>query len=176
MRLSQGFAGLREARDNLDRVRLTSSDRRGQARGECDREKCNKQASQCDVHLADPWCMAWRVTSLREFARWLRCRLAAILLSETATCKPRRGGACPTGRCSLQLAREMAMTGPPQRDDVLVSTAWVADHLDDPKVRLVDCRYYFDGRVGRDEYEKDHLPGAVYLDWSSELSERERPL
>ena len=51
-----------------------------------------------------------------------------------------------------------------ERADILVSTDWLAEHLDDPKVRIVDCRYYFDGRVGRDEYERGHLPGAVYLD------------
>lgn len=68
------------------------------------------------------------------------------------------------------------MSGTLNPDEILVSTDWLAEHLDDPKVRVVDCRYYFDGRVGRDEYAKGHLPGAVYLDWSSELSEKERPL
>src|SRR6266516_2283830 len=63
-----------------------------------------------------------------------------------------------------------------ERADTLASTAWLAQHLDDPNVRVVDCRYYFDGRVGRHEYERGHLPGAVYLDWSNELSEKERPL
>jgi thiosulfate/3-mercaptopyruvate sulfurtransferase len=63
-----------------------------------------------------------------------------------------------------------------RRDKILVSTEWLAEHLDDPKVRVVDCRYYFDGRVGKDEYDEGHLPGAVYLDWSNELSEQERPL
>ena len=62
------------------------------------------------------------------------------------------------------------------RDRFLVSTDWLAAHLDDPKVRIVDCRYYFDGRVGRDEYDKGHLPGAVYLDWSNELSTPEDPI
>ena len=68
------------------------------------------------------------------------------------------------------------MTGAMRRDEILVSTDWLAEHLDDPKVRVVDCRYYFDGRVGKDEYDKGHLPGAVHLDWSNELSEKERPL
>src|SRR5215208_2906144 len=62
------------------------------------------------------------------------------------------------------------------RDRFLVSTEWLAEHLDDPKVRVVDCRYYFDGRVGRDEYDKGHLPGAVYLDWSNELSTKDDPI
>jgi thiosulfate/3-mercaptopyruvate sulfurtransferase len=62
------------------------------------------------------------------------------------------------------------------RDKLLVSTDWLAEHLDDPRVRIVDCRYYFDGRVGRDEYDRGHIPGAVHLDWSTELSEKEHPL
>lgn len=68
------------------------------------------------------------------------------------------------------------MTGTLRRDEILVSTAWLAERLDDPTVRVVDCRYYFDGRIGRDEYDRGHIPGAVYLDWSTELSEKERPL
>lgn len=68
------------------------------------------------------------------------------------------------------------MTGLLDRSAILVSTEWLAQHLDDPQVRIVDCRYYFDGRIGREEYERGHLPGAVYLDWSTELSTKERPL
>jgi thiosulfate/3-mercaptopyruvate sulfurtransferase len=68
------------------------------------------------------------------------------------------------------------MTESLTRAEILVSPDWVVAHLDDPKVRLVDCRFYFDGRLGRDEYAKGHLPGAVYLDWSNELSDKERPL
>jgi thiosulfate/3-mercaptopyruvate sulfurtransferase len=68
------------------------------------------------------------------------------------------------------------MSGTLQREDILVSTDWLAEHLDDPAVRVVDCRFYFDGRVGRDEYDKGHIPGAAYLDWSNDLSDKERPL
>jgi len=43
--------------------------------------------------------------------------------------------------------------------DVLVDTNWVAEHLQDPNVRLVEA----------DEdvllYEQGHIPGAVKLDW-----------
>ena len=46
--------------------------------------------------------------------------------------------------------------------DALVSTDWVAAHLDDPKVRLVES----------DEdvllYEVGHIPGAVKLDWHTD--------
>ena len=46
------------------------------------------------------------------------------------------------------------MTESLTRADILVDPDWVSAHLDDPKVRLVDCRFYFDGRVGRDEYAR----------------------
>ena len=38
--------------------------------------------------------------------------------------------------------------------DLLASTDWLADHLDDPGVRIVDCN--FPG-----SYEEGHIPGAV---------------
>src|SRR5262245_20759252 len=47
--------------------------------------------------------------------------------------------------------------------DALVSTQWVADHLADPRVRLVEVSV--DPRV----YEKGHVQGAVGLKWHSEL-------
>lgn len=49
--------------------------------------------------------------------------------------------------------------------DVLVSTEWVAAHLDDPAVRLVES----------DEdlllYEVGHIPGAVKIDWVTDLND-----
>jgi thiosulfate/3-mercaptopyruvate sulfurtransferase len=49
--------------------------------------------------------------------------------------------------------------------EVLVSTQWVADHLDDPTVRLVEA----------DEdallYETGHIPGAVKIDWVADLND-----
>ena len=61
------------------------------------------------------------------------------------------------------------------RESYLVSTEWLAEHLDDPKVRIVDCRFYFDGRVGHEEYAKGHIPGAVHL-YYSELNTKENPI
>ena len=47
--------------------------------------------------------------------------------------------------------------------EVLVSTAWVADHLNDPSVRLVES----------DEdillYDVGHIPSAIKVDWQNEL-------
>jgi len=49
--------------------------------------------------------------------------------------------------------------------DVLVSTSWVADHLNDPSVRLVES----------DEdillYEVGHIPGAVKINWQDDLND-----
>jgi thiosulfate/3-mercaptopyruvate sulfurtransferase len=51
------------------------------------------------------------------------------------------------------------------RPDVLVSTQWVADHLADPNVRIVES----------DEdillYETGHIPGAVKVDWVADLND-----
>ena len=49
--------------------------------------------------------------------------------------------------------------------EVLVSTEWVADHLEDPKVRVVES----------DEdvllYDLGHIPGAVRIDWVADLND-----
>jgi thiosulfate/3-mercaptopyruvate sulfurtransferase len=50
----------------------------------------------------------------------------------------------------------------------LVSADWLAAHL--VQVRVVDVRWYLDGRSGRAAYEGGHLPGAVWLDIDSDLS------
>mgnify|MGYP000141383393 CR=1 FL=1 len=46
-----------------------------------------------------------------------------------------------------------------------VSTEWLAAHLDDPKVVVVDASWYLPhaGRVGRAEYLNGHIPGAVFF-------------
>ncbi|OFV83179.1 MAG: thiosulfate sulfurtransferase [Acidobacteria bacterium RBG_13_68_16] len=49
--------------------------------------------------------------------------------------------------------------------DVLVTTDWVGEHTDDPKVRIVES----------DEdvllYDTGHVPGAVKVDWHTELND-----
>lgn len=67
-----------------------------------------------------------------------------------------------------------------ERSRFLVETTWLVEHLDDPHLRIVDMRGYVrtvehDGvqeaqYVGaRDEYEHAHIPGALYIDWSSDI-------
>ena len=43
--------------------------------------------------------------------------------------------------------------------EVLVDTQWVAEHLHDPKVRIVDTH------IDPAPYESGHIPGAVF--WNS---------
>jgi len=55
------------------------------------------------------------------------------------------------------------------RPDLFWSTERVAARVGDPKTRVVDCRFSFDAEA-RAEYRKAHLPGAVHIDWSRDLS------
>ncbi|MDP1631596.1 MAG: 3-mercaptopyruvate sulfurtransferase [Caulobacter sp.] len=50
--------------------------------------------------------------------------------------------------------------------DPLVSTAWLADHLEAPDVRVVDASWYFpqEGKDARTEFDMAHIPGAVFFD------------
>jgi thiosulfate/3-mercaptopyruvate sulfurtransferase len=67
-----------------------------------------------------------------------------------------------------------------ERSRFLVETSWLAEHFNDPHLRVVDMRGYVrtiekNGvqdalYVGaRDEYEQGHIPGALYIDWSSDI-------
>jgi len=49
--------------------------------------------------------------------------------------------------------------------DILVSTGWVADHLDDPSVRLIESNE--DVLL----YDLGHIPGAVKVDWVNDLND-----
>ena len=48
----------------------------------------------------------------------------------------------------------------------LVSTGWLAKHLKDPDLRLLDASYYLPdaGRDGEAEYAAAHIPGARFFD------------
>lgn len=50
--------------------------------------------------------------------------------------------------------------------DPVVSTAWLADRLGDPNVRVVDATLPLVGQPGhgRDSYGAGHIPGAVFFD------------
>ena len=48
----------------------------------------------------------------------------------------------------------------------LVTTAWLADHLAEPDLRIADCTWFLptDQRDARAEHAAAHIPGAVFLD------------
>ncbi len=48
----------------------------------------------------------------------------------------------------------------------LISTEWLAEHLDAPDVRVVDGSWHLpqEGRDARTEYKSAHIPGAVFFD------------
>jgi thiosulfate/3-mercaptopyruvate sulfurtransferase len=48
----------------------------------------------------------------------------------------------------------------------LVSTAWLAAHLEDPDLRILDASYYLPdaGRDAKAEYQAGHIPGARFFD------------
>jgi len=48
----------------------------------------------------------------------------------------------------------------------LVQTEWLADHMDAPDVRIVDGTWFLPRlqRDAADEYESQHIPGAVFFD------------
>jgi thiosulfate/3-mercaptopyruvate sulfurtransferase len=50
--------------------------------------------------------------------------------------------------------------------EALVSTEWLAAHLDDPNVRVLDVSYKQPGiaPTAREDYERGHIPGTVFFD------------
>jgi thiosulfate/3-mercaptopyruvate sulfurtransferase len=60
--------------------------------------------------------------------------------------------------------------------DSLVSTEWLAQHLGEADLAIVDSSWHMpaSGRSGRDEYLQAHIPGARFLD-IDEVSDRQNP-
>jgi thiosulfate/3-mercaptopyruvate sulfurtransferase len=52
--------------------------------------------------------------------------------------------------------------------EVLVSTQWVADNLNNPKVKLIEVD------VDTNAYDEGHAPGAVGFNWTSQLQDQVR--
>jgi thiosulfate/3-mercaptopyruvate sulfurtransferase len=52
--------------------------------------------------------------------------------------------------------------------EVLVSTEWVEQHLEDPSVRIIESNE--DTLL----YSSGHVPGAVHIDWTSDLNDQIR--
>jgi thiosulfate/3-mercaptopyruvate sulfurtransferase len=72
--------------------------------------------------------------------------------------------------------------------DSLVSTDWLATHLSDTGLRILDIRGYVhhidDGKgnmevvyaAAPDEYAAGHIPGAVYVDWTEDITDPDDPV
>ena len=69
--------------------------------------------------------------------------------------------------------------------DLLVEAGWLAQHLDDPAVRVLECTVYlhpadvpggYRVESGRARWAQGHIPGAGFVDLQEELSDRESPL
>lgn len=68
--------------------------------------------------------------------------------------------------------------------DSLVTAAWLAEHLDEPDLVVLDCTVRVerneDGSVrvesGRADFEKGHIPSAGFADLLGELSDGDSPL
>lgn len=65
----------------------------------------------------------------------------------------------------------------------LVSTSWLAEHLHDTNIRIVDIRgkvlpatqpppHYFSHR---EDYDMAHIPNAVFVDWTADIIEPDSP-
>ncbi|MGH2508681.1 MAG: sulfurtransferase [Ktedonobacteraceae bacterium] len=74
-----------------------------------------------------------------------------------------------------------------EKNHLLVETAWLAEHLHDPNLRVVDMRGYVRAvqhagvqealYVGAsEEYAQEHIPGAVYLDWTRDIVDVDDPV
>lgn len=67
--------------------------------------------------------------------------------------------------------------------ELLVTTNWLHQHLDDPNIRIVDIRghvlpasepkpHYF---AHRDDYLVSHIPNAVFVDWVYDITDPDSP-
>ncbi|CCB66885.1 MULTISPECIES: sulfurtransferase [unclassified Hyphomicrobium] len=67
------------------------------------------------------------------------------------------------------------MTAPDQ--DSLVSSEWLAEHLTDPSVRILDCTWHHvsTNLDGRTQYRGRHLPGSVHFD-IDHVADKSNPL
>lgn len=55
------------------------------------------------------------------------------------------------------------------RPEHLATTDWLAEHLGQPGIRVVDARWRPDGSAG-EVFAAGHIPGAVPIDWRTDLT------
>jgi thiosulfate/3-mercaptopyruvate sulfurtransferase len=55
--------------------------------------------------------------------------------------------------------------------DYIVQNDWLVNHLEDSAVRIIDCRFSLANiDEGRQCYNQDHIPGALYCDLEKDLT------
>ncbi|WP_421723460.1 sulfurtransferase [Bauldia sp.] len=67
--------------------------------------------------------------------------------------------------------------------DTLVSVDWLADHLNDPDLVVLDCSVHVEQTEsgmrtlsGREDYDGGHIPGAGFADLKGDLCDSESPI
>ncbi len=72
-----------------------------------------------------------------------------------------------------------------RRSDLLVETDWLAEHLHDSDLRILECTVYlhpadvpggYRVESGRGRWEQGHIPEAGFADLQDDLSDRSSPL
>jgi len=68
--------------------------------------------------------------------------------------------------------------------EFIAETDWLAQRLDDPSIRVLDCtqhliprpgNVYNDIKSGEEDFEKGHIPGAGFIDIDRDISDRSNP-
>jgi thiosulfate/3-mercaptopyruvate sulfurtransferase len=69
--------------------------------------------------------------------------------------------------------------------EFLVDTAWLAAHLQDANVRVLDCtthlpplpdNSYYTVKPGREDFLRAHIPGAAFVDMNHDVADTSSPL
>src|SRR6185437_14228929 len=101
------------------------------------------------------------------------CRSICSPAAEHISATPPRSGRSSSARSRTRGGRTAASISPSRSSampyahpEALVSTEWLAAHLDDPHVRVLDSSYTQSGvtPTARENYERGHIPGAVFFD------------
>jgi thiosulfate/3-mercaptopyruvate sulfurtransferase len=89
---------------------------------------------------------------MQWYKAWAAIRIATISASRSVS----------TLVLALALTTAVAWAAPGgyARPELLAETDWLAQHLNDPDLRIVDMR-------SEEAYRKGHLPGAVHLTWQA---------
>src|SRR5918994_1706648 len=77
-------------------------------------------------------------------------------------------GRSPAGGVGADTARIIPTMSGLARPEILATTEWLAEHLGRAGVMVLDDRWRPDG-TGAEVHPAGHIPGAVSVDWRSDL-------